>query len=341
MSTNSVPISLLLRIDEQFGSDRSLADVLGDRHLYATNSIFAKVRDFAVAQGYRYVERESPLWHAYQALPLLSLHRIMEAKHIPYFDNVSVLRDVVAQQPDIEVSLRFLLSTLKKNYLLHESSHCLAYSVIHSDEQILSRLVTDGERFVATSLITEAFANAVERVAGTLCTSNTRLLLFTLNSYMDYRNDRREMLQRTFATHGMDRMFDIVFLSYWYSNMRPTPLSPEMIERIIRIVFAGVEVNPESHADLASMMNREFSLSPGFREDTSAAYFRFYRCEQDFFKLRDSTFTDDDFLDKLMTLKAKLKDILFEPGEAIARSGGSRAGLVSEQGERTGAAAAH
>lgn len=140
MTMNSVPLELLLRIDNHFPSANALACVLGDRYLYAGSEIFARIRNTVLKDGYSFVERESPLWHDYLAFPLLSLHDIIGQKAIPYFENVSVIRRTVDRQNSIEFPLRFLLSTLKKNYVLHESSHCVAYRLLQEDGTVLAGL---------------------------------------------------------------------------------------------------------------------------------------------------------------------------------------------------------
>ncbi len=309
-NNNTIPLALLLRIDDKFDSHAALPLALGDRYLYATSHIFMRIRDTVTEMGYRFVREESGIWHAYQALPLLSLRDIIETKQIPYFDNVTTVRDVVKHQPGIEFPLRFLLSTLKKNYLLHESSHCVACGLLQQRGNGLSHFGSEQERFVVTTVLSEAFANTMERLATSVAGAKSQALFLAMNSYMDYRNDRRELLSQALDKVGIDAMFRLIFLTYWRSNLQTVQLPPETMDAIIDRSCRGVVVAEGDRKALHELMNREFSLNIGFREDTSATYFRFYDCEREFTSLSTGRLIEDAFLDDAMPLISEFAELV-------------------------------
>lgn len=312
----AVRLRELLYMDDACGSPQALSRVLGDRYLYAKNPLFATIRKAALARGYEFSDSGSRLLHKYTVMPLLALEEIMEHKTIPYFDNVTVLRELVEKKPDVALPVLFVYNSLRSNHVLHESSHCVAYSLLqegHGD-LMLDRCRSLAERFVLISVLTEAFANAMERLASSSPCPNTHAFFFILNSYMDYTAERRPMLENAMAHYGLERLFRLAYLSFLYSNIRQEEVSAAAFDRMIEVAWPGFHPSEEERLAIGKLINTGYRISSNFRDNTSVAYFRLHGCEEEFLELGRLTFLDDD------TAAADLMGFLSSLSEVVVSS---------------------
>lgn len=291
MSILSIPLRALLRAHDQYSAPNSLADALGDAYLYEHSPIFARVRDAAIERGYRFVECDSHLWHDYQAMPLLSLQKILSEKSIPYFDNVSVLRQLYQQKPDIELPTRLLYEVLKRNYVFHETCHCVAYAVIESQSRVLDHFHSENERFVASAFLQEAFANSMERLSTAIAHSKTYAFFMNMNNYMPHESAKEEFWRSALSSFGFPRLFALTFLSFLALNLqgRDKAFPKEQV-----VDLAGFSSATEGEAQLLNrLLDKEIHLSDVFREETTRGYFRLYGCEAELCSIRDANLLED------------------------------------------------
>jgi len=313
----------LLRKDDACGSPQALSRVLGDRYLCEKNPLFATIRNAVLARGYEFSDSASALLYKYTVMPLLALDEIMEHKIIPYFDNVTVLRELIEKKPDVALPVRFVHGSLKSNHVLHESSHCVAYSLLREGkgDAMLDRCRSAAERFVLISVLTESFANTIERLGSSSPCPNTHAFFFILNSYMDYNAERRPILENALAHFGLDRLFRLGYLSFLYSNIRPGEVSLEMLDRMIEVAWAGFHPSEEERLELGTLINKGYRINSNFRDNTSVAYFRLHGGEDEFMELGRVTFLEDDTAAAdLMSFVGALTEVVVpaQPEEALS-----------------------
>jgi hypothetical protein len=286
MNILSIPLRALLQAQEQYSAANSLPRVLGDAYLYKHSPIFARVRDAALDRGYRFVESESHLWHDYQAMPLLSLKAILTEKSLPYFDNVSVLRKLYQQKPHIELPVRLVYEVVKRNFIFHETCHCVAFSVIETQSHILNNFSSENERFVVSAFLQEAFANTMERLSSVIAPSKTYAFFMNMNNYMKYEPGKQQFWESALDKLGFERLFVLTFLTYLEQNLqaRGKAFIKDNILDITEVSSEDSVVTPL----VDQLLDKEIHLSEVFREETTRGYFRLYGCEAELCSIRDA-----------------------------------------------------
>lgn len=317
-----MPLKALLVAHDRYNAASSLTDVLGDGYLYAHSPLFAKVRDAALGQNFTFVEQESDVWHDYLVMPLLSLKTILLRKSIPYFDNMSVLRRLYQQRPDLELPSRMVYEVLKKNYVFHETCHCVGHSVVESQDNVLDDCRSEKERFVLDALLQEAFANCTERLANVVPGSKTYAFFMNMNSYMNYRQEKHEFWESILAGLGFRRLFAIVFLCFLNLNLQ-APGTEIPAERLLEIAWAGPPPNIQDEL-LKQLIVKEINLSSVFLEETTRGYFRLYDCEPELNLIREAQLIhNDNFAGKLTRLLDELinlvddRDVIGQPSDPV------------------------
>jgi hypothetical protein len=320
MDEQWIPLCALLAADQYKGCDNALGKVLGDAYLYKHNSLFRRVRDVAVEYGCEFVSDAPDLLMRYQGLPFVCLREIVENRRIPYFDNLTVLRSLLCEQPNIKWPIQFLLQALKRNYVLHETTHCIAHALLNDDPLVIHHFPPK-EKFVVESVLTEACANAVERLASGSRCARTHMLMFTINSYMNYNPAGRQQLETATARYGIHALFPLAVVSYFAANFRGRATEPRLIHCI-------AETGAECHslridgATAQELVTGAFSINDQFREQTSLAYFSCYGCAGEFRSLSTLRWLyDDTIAEELAEYAYRIRDRLMDRGNDTACEG--------------------
>jgi hypothetical protein len=241
-------------------SPGAIADAVGDRYLCRHNPIFANIRGAALRAGYRFSAEDTPLWRDYQSCALLTLPQILSGRVIPYHDTGNTFLRLRQRYPDAAPSPFFILGNLKRNYVFHESAHCVAHSVL-----------TGGE-FVLEAMFAESFANTVERL-GTVFHSMSLpdLVFYPLNSYIAPEASTKTLMEKAEADAGSFLRFALLFLGSFEANIATGGLEEPAFERILRAIDC-----PADREGLArEIISFAFSLNTGFRNSTTPMYFEF------------------------------------------------------------------
>jgi len=279
---HGIELSSLLRSDKP-DTQNALADALGDSFLCANNPIFARVRDYALQLGYRFSPESGPLWQAYQAFPLTCLTRILAERTIPYFPNKPAVEVLEKEHPGLMFSPKFLVRNVKPNHAFHESGHCIAHTLISENGHWLDLLATDDRRrAVWESVLAESFANSIEKYARYLGSSIAHTTFYSLNSYIAEDSSEREALKKAMPVLGRMRVFTIIYFSFVCSNLRITEVPVTFMEHVADIAVSGTSLTPEQRQLALSIAKFGFTLSLGFRQDTSDVYYRLLGCENEF-----------------------------------------------------------
>lgn len=278
-----IKLSNLIEAHEAASADNSITKNLGDGYLCRKNKIYNTIRRAALSAGYKFSRKASGLAADYNVFPLLCLQPILESKVLPYSDNVTVLKNLLANNPEFHFTDAYLIRALKKNYLLHESAHGIAEAVLSARASASVGLgYTRQEMFVLNSFIAESYANAVETIASAFVDSGYHLYFFLLNSYVAWKGEKRTQINALISAFGMKRLLKFQCLAFLFSNLRYDSVPPQQVERLMTTIFENARAAGEHRDALHSIFNAAFSLSPVFREETSRIYFRLYACEQAF-----------------------------------------------------------
>jgi|GEM_PF-2624997 len=289
-------LSTFIWIDDQYSNQNALPDSIGDRYLYANNRLFRAVRETFLTLGFRYSSDVSRLWRDYDNASLFVLQDILDEGVVPYRDNLTTLKRVMARNPSLTISENNLLTLVARNYLLHESAHCIAHHLLRN------RLSQENEaasefQFVRDALLCESFANALERLAGALGDADAQRLYYRLNSYVQYSADQMALLLESVALFGLRRIFQLALLAYLHVNLHIEQASQLAVDIFIDTVFSEVMLTRGERDLLGVLVSTTFTLRKEFLVETTPLFFRQFGCETQYAQLRDSAFSDTEMAD--------------------------------------------
>ncbi len=269
-SAVAIPLAWLAELDNA-PAPNALSDAFGDRYLYRHNPVFARIRDAAVALGYRFSTADTGIWRDYQSMSLTTLRRILSEKTIPYVDTGATIQRLLAENPAVRFPPRFIADNVRRNFTFHESAHCVAHGILaRIGAELRAAAGTDRDHFVLEAILAESFANTVEAIA-----SDCRHMpvsdqvFYQLNLYAAPNKARRELLDKATADIGAAGSFELLYFSYFEANLATVPPTDLTYERI-----AAARASSAAAPDLVhAFVDSGFALNAGFRESTTPHYF--------------------------------------------------------------------
>ncbi|HVW87104.1 MAG TPA: hypothetical protein VHB50_20600 [Bryobacteraceae bacterium] len=279
-----VPLEWFVELDN-CPSPEGLPDAVGDRYLCRHNPIFAAIRRAALRYGYRFSAEDTPLWRDYQAFSLMTLHRILESKTIPYLDNGNCFRRLTENHRGARIPPDFLIRNLRSNHAFHESAHGVAHAVLgqmRADGRVAGG--AENEERVVEAILAESFANTVEALGSTVQRQPlSDAVFYGLNSYMA-AGKRKQTLMRAAEQLGDRGRFTLLFLAYFEANLAAGAPDDELRGRIARVAGCDLE-----HSDVVKdLINASFGLNKGFRDETTPIYFALLGRECEYGELKES-----------------------------------------------------
>jgi hypothetical protein len=311
-----IKIASLMKLHDGYSTENSLKHNLGDGFLCSRNAFFSAIRDWAIDQGMLFSTEASPLWQQYQALPFFSLQDIFEQSVVPYLDNVSVFRNVLKRDPALTLPLQFILDSLKKNYILHESSHYVAYMALNNEKHTDGAPVSDNEWFVTYCLLSECMARIIERFAIFHSDSDFHSVLLQFNCYTKVSTKSQEIYDKAAALATAPQLFYLGLMMALWSNVTPDPIPPETRAYFFDAAFGKAEAQAKESEEMIEFAKMMSSLSPEFREYTTRSYFRLYGCEREFDHALTSSIADSMRLQWISNCFHALVGSLFERVQA-------------------------
>ncbi len=288
-----IKLASLIKLHDGYTSEKSLPRNLGDGFLYSRNMFFSVVRDWATETGLQFSSEASPIWQQYQALAFFSLQDIFDQQVVPYVDNVTVFKNVLKRDPSLAVPLRFITDTLKKNYILHESAHYVAYRRLMQWRGLDGAPPSDKEWFVAYCLLSECVARVVERFAVLTADSDFHRIMLHFNAYPRLSDEDQKIFDRACSVCSMPQLFYLALMMALWSNITGDNMPPGTRRR-----FFNSTLNNAANSGMAAPEINDFtrlfmSVNADFRESTTRSFFRLYKCEQEFERSL-STMIDDE-----------------------------------------------
>jgi hypothetical protein len=278
-----IDIAKLIALHDGHSCTHALPHSLGDGYLYKHNKVFANVRNVVRARGFEFSRQHTNLWREYNVLPLLCLQAILDGRVVPYCDNVSPLRALASRSANLGLPrsvMRFLLGNLRRNYLLHESAHCIAHDVLQQLDPRGSQV--DKKTLVLDNLFAESFANATETFAASLLEATAEKFFFNLSSFMSYIPAVKEAASRLGSEYGVRGLFKLICFSYFLANLRYEEVTAEMSDLCVSLSLDGAALNEHDKQPLAVLFENSLKLNERFRAETAAVYFGFLGCHDEF-----------------------------------------------------------
>jgi hypothetical protein len=319
-----VKVQELLRAHDATCKRNALRDNLGDGYLYAHNKLYANVRDVVLLLGFRFNNQPSKLWGNYHAFPLTSLDRILTQRTIPYLNNVTPFRDLLRVNAEFEMP-RSMFYTIKKNYLLHESAHCISYKLIRGYQKSISRVLPQ-QQFVLSALLSESFANAIELLASSFIDREPQLLFFHMNSYITYSSQGLTELRSVVSQWGLEETLKFCCFAYLLANLCHETASEATIDKIIHRIWHASTIDADSRSLFHEIFKYGFILNPVFRVDAGFAYFQMSKTEQEFERIKTLDLVDEPVISEILMVFDMLADVASKGSQCgfLGRANGGR-----------------
>ena len=248
---------------------RRLAESVGDGYLYLHNPYFRRIRDAALAAGFRFTLADS---QSYFGFPLIHLDSILSTRKIPYRPSFSALEHLEACRPGF-----FALADLQQNrpapnYLLHESAHAVAFHELFGRPRDVGKALSAPSALVKL-MLGEAFAMSAEYFAACAVSGQPHGWLFSISSYR-HRTQRKAAVGRLLQRHGFDFVGRAVLLAFLYNNFLVDRLDRRQMARLAERADAAVarRLSPEALRGLADALNGLMVMNPEFRYDTARLF---------------------------------------------------------------------
>jgi hypothetical protein len=272
-------VKALVGLHKQFTDiPQSISENIGDGFLCKHNKFYRKIRNLGLACGTDFIVKKNKFWNDYMVLPLVNFDDLLISRKIPVIDNFGTLARLSKKFPSLDLPEKFVRDTLKRNYLLHETCHCIANNVltqttvhIGSETEITNSKLT----ILLNNLLGEALANAVEIVSSTTADTNSHILLHALNSYVPYSPASNDLLKKAVDSIGMQAFLKLTFVSFFFNNLLGYEHSKTNLESILEKFGSHFKLHDDfSGRELVlEAILKCCRLNTRFRDETSTIYF--------------------------------------------------------------------
>ncbi len=280
---NNIMLMDVLDLHDHCEADAAIPEILGDAFLFQNNFLYRNIRKAVLGLGFTFTQDD---FCNYSVMPFASLPQILAQKKIPYFDNVSILKKLESENP--QQFNYYGIPPVRRNYLLHESCHCLAETLLKKVN--LNSVVKDPEQQKALKLVMgESLANTAEALAHALNPSDEQKLFYEINSYLVFDPKENQELMKAVKLIGYPSLFRLMYCSYLYSNCLFDSIKDKDFKKLVEfsITDKKLKINPAGLKVLRKVFNRSFQLNEDFRFGTTNFYFTLAGVQGDLFELLD------------------------------------------------------
>ena len=310
-------VTALVKLHQQYlDIPQSLRENLGDGYLCENNILYRNVRKQGIICGTTYNVNENSRWYDYMVFPLVNFDELLESKEIPYIDNYNVLVRLSEKYPKLSLPEKFIRDSFKRNYLLHETCHCIAHEFLleqkkksqKTSENKLSKSVK-----LLNSLLGEALANSVELISSAVADTNAHIFLHVLNSYVPYSPKTQELLQKAIGEAGISVFLKLTFVSFFFNNLLGYEHSKENVEKILDLFSPYFEFKNEKREIVLEALLKCSRLNPRFRDETSVIYFSSFGLGDNYKKLSsEKVFGSRKMVENIAQSAHNLSDLILE-----------------------------
>jgi hypothetical protein len=311
-------IETLVKLHSQFkNTEFSLKENCGDGYLCTHNEVYRKIRKQSLDYGVKYRVSGTTQWLDYMVFPLVSFQTILDKNEVPYIDNFNVLRRLAGKHPNMILPEKFIRDAFKRNYVLHESCHCITNNYFKKEIDAGSSDFPTAFSLeilkTFNSLLSEAFANAIERMSASFADSSTHIFLHVINSYVTYEVKTHELMRNTLQEIGIKNVFEIIFVSYFFNNILKYNHSSENIKNMIdKFVPSKILKNKKKYDLITEALLRCCRLNPRFRDETSTVFFSSLGLQAEYSSLSyENIIADEASIKYIKRTASNLYDLIF------------------------------
>jgi hypothetical protein len=243
-----------------------LLGCVGDGFLYLRNPFVRRVRDAALAAGFRYSLADP---EGYFGFPLIHLDTILRTRRIPYRPSFSALVHLERSRPGFFTLADLTQNRPAPNYLLHESAHAVAFDALFGRPRDVKRALSEPAALVKV-MLGESFAMTAEYFAACAVNGALHAWFFSISSYRR-RTQKKKTIGELIEELGFEPVCRAVLLAVLYNNFLVDSLDATRFRRLL--VAAGLaDLRPVESKKLRSALNGVMVMSPEFRYDTARLF---------------------------------------------------------------------
>lgn len=259
----------LLELQRRCHGPRRLAESVGDGFLYLQNPFFRRVRDAALAAGFRFSLADPG---SYYGFPLIHLDTILSRRQIPYRPSFTALEHLEARRPGF-----FTLADLQQNrpapnYLLHEAAHAVAFQKLFGRPRNVAAALSEPSALVKL-MLGESFAMTAEYFAACAVRGQPHGWFFSISSYR-HRTQKKKAVGELLERHGFDFVGRAVLLAFLYNNFLVDRLNRKQLTALADAADSRIarRLSPAALRQLGATLSGLMVMSPEFRYDTSRLF---------------------------------------------------------------------
>ena len=254
----------LLALDAKFALASPGAEGLfGDGYLLRHGKYYRNIRRSLLQRGYRLTSKDTTF---YAIQPLLSLDQILVSKRIPYFRNAEGMRFVLNRRPQMTSEF---ISCFKRNYVVHEGAHCLAYSILPPN---LRDVFVNQD--ICGLLLQETYASVCEIFCALEAESETHEIFIRQNTYDLLSPKELLELRRAHELMGSWELFKFLMCAYFYSNSLYLEVDDEDLKVILEKICL-LEPSKRQFLFFKKVFHNSLNLSPEFSVTTASLYLKY------------------------------------------------------------------
>ena len=221
-------------------------------------------------------------------MPLICLGPILRSRTVPYFPNAGTLRRLARNYPGFRFTGDFMLEQWRKNFVLHESAHCIADRLFKDAPSPFAGITDRRRALIIRGLAAEAYANATELHTMSEAYSQRdpyHILVLQMNSY-GAPSDLHNSLVRTLDEEFGRTVFVFMWFAYLCANLCRDDLARSDRKLILQATVGHVSAS--HRLAFGQLYDYAFILSRRFREQTIENYFAMLGAERDLRAVRTS-----------------------------------------------------
>jgi len=259
----------VLELQRRCHGPKRLAESVGDGFLYLKNPFFRRIRNAALAAGFRFTLEDEG---AYYGFPLIHLDTILSRRKIPYRPSFTALEHLEARRPGF-----FTLADLQgnrpaPNYLLHESAHAVAFQALFGRPKSVAAALSEPAALVKL-MLGESFAMTAEYFAACAVSGQPHGWFFSISSYR-HRTQKKKAVGQLLERHGFEFVGRALLLAFLYNNFLVDRLDRQQLGALADAADPRIarRLTPTALRQLGSALNGLMVMNPEFRYDTSRLF---------------------------------------------------------------------
>jgi hypothetical protein len=212
----------------------------------------------------------------YEVIPLLARRSIMEAGTVPIIPTSDLVKRLASDQPNLGVNI---VKFLRNNRLLHHSALCLGYRIF-SQNPIIRKSQAQTKVYMASHLICNAYADAVEHLAAALVESPEHELMFATDSGMS--SQRVSVISDCIYAMGLNKTVMLGIVARLRLSLNLPWLDSDVDRMVSTWSTAGLACSEHEGALVRRFLKEAYGLTCDELVEANRLYFQYANCEEEY-----------------------------------------------------------